>query len=143
MIDFRNIESYPDPTPFQAMANIEKESKKQKYMPIVYICSKFRGDVEVNSQLTRQYSRFAIENGCIPIAPHLLYPQFLDDGNPEERELGKFCGIVLLSHVKEVWVFGDELSEGMKEEIKFAESRNKPVRYFTTDFTEREEPLWV
>ena len=32
----------------------------------------------------------------IPFAPHLLYPQVLDDGDPDERALGLFFGLVWL-----------------------------------------------
>ncbi len=142
MNDYHNSECYPDPTPFHALANIENDSKKHRYRPIVYICSKFRGDLENNIECARKYCRFAIDSGYIPIAPHLLYPQFLDDDSPAEREIGKFCGIVLLSHVKEVWVFGDEFSEGMEEELKFAKSRNKQIRYFTDDLKEKGGRLW-
>ena len=36
---------------------------------------------------------FAVDAGYIPIAPHLLFPQFLDDNKPKERELGLFSGM--------------------------------------------------
>lgn len=35
----------------------------------------------------RKFCRFALDIGAIPLAPHLLYPQFMDDENPEERYL--------------------------------------------------------
>ena len=34
------------------------------------------------------YSRMACEEGHLPIAPHLLFPQFLNEGIEEERRLG-------------------------------------------------------
>ena len=73
----------------------------------------------------------AVERGCIPIAPHLLFPQFLDDSLEEERELGMFMGLVLLTKCKELWAFGEYVSEGMEQEIRKAEARNLPVRRFT------------
>ena len=41
--------------------------------PLVYICSPFSGDIEGNTKKAREYSRFAVDQGAIPLAPHLLY----------------------------------------------------------------------
>ena len=46
----------------------------------VFICSPFRGDMEGNSKKAAAYSRMACEQGFLPIAPHLLFPQFLNEG---------------------------------------------------------------
>ena len=74
--------------------------------------------------------------GYIPIAPHLLFPQFLDDDNPEERELGLFFGNALMSKCSEVWVFGSRISSGMESEIKRAKWKNHCLRYFTEECQE-------
>ena len=42
----------------------------------------YAGDVTANVENARRYSRFAVDAGYIPIAPHLLFPQFLNDDNP-------------------------------------------------------------
>ena len=90
--DYRNSEGYPDPTAGEALSRIATNEKQslRAFRPIVYICSPFSGDVETNVRSARRYSRFAVDKGYIPIAPHLLFPQFLDDNKPEERELGLF-----------------------------------------------------
>ncbi len=46
----------------------------------VFICSPFRGDMEGNARKAAAYSRMACEEGHLPIAPHLLFPQFLNEG---------------------------------------------------------------
>lgn len=51
--------------------------------PIVYICSPYTGDIKANVENARRYCRFAADTGYIPMAPHLLFPQFLDDANPK------------------------------------------------------------
>ena len=53
--------------------------------PIVYICSPYSGDVEKNTEAARRYCRYAADRGFIPLAPHLLFPQFLSEET--EREL--------------------------------------------------------
>ena len=80
----------------------------------------------------RRYSRFAVDAGYIPIAPHLLFPQFLSDDNPKERQLGLFFGNALMSKCSEVWVFGEYISFGMEAEIRRAKWKNYRLRYFTT-----------
>jgi hypothetical protein len=136
-IDKRNSEGYPDPTAYEALSLIEKEERALRaFRPIVYICSPYAGDIEKNVKAARVYSRFAVDRGFIPIAPHLLFPQFMDDTNPQERELGLFFGNALMSKCSEVWVFGSVISPGMQAEIKRARWKNYRLRYFTEDLKE-------
>lgn len=102
----------------------------------MYICSPYAGDIHKNVQAARDYSRFAVDAGYIPIAPHLLFPQFLNDANPKERQLGLFFGNALMSKCSEVWVFGERITEGMAAEIRRAKWKNYRLRYFTEDFKE-------
>lgn len=74
--------------------------------------------------------------GCIPIAPHLLFPQFLNDNDPKERELGLFFGNAIMSKCSEIWVFGSHISPGMEAEIKRAKWKNYRLRYFTENLEE-------
>jgi hypothetical protein len=136
-IDKYNSEHYYDPTAYEALSNIEKEEREvQAYRPIVYICSPYSGNAEQNTKAARNYCRFAVDMGYIPIAPHLLYPQFLNDTNLNERRLGLFFGIVLLSKCAEVWVFGRTISSGMEAEIKRAKWKNYHLRYFNENCEE-------
>ena len=126
---FRNSEGYADPTAGAACAKIAYE-EKQRYRKLVYICSPYAGDIDGNTAKARRYSRFAVKQGYVPVAPHLLYPQFLKDADGE-REIGLKCGIALLHRCQEMWVFGTVISPGMKAEI--SEASRKPnliVRYF-------------
>ena len=129
-LDYQNGEGYPDPTAGEALANIQNSEKQalRAFRPIVYICSPYSGDVEGNVAAARRYCRFTVEQGYIPIAPHLLFPQFLDDTNPPERELGLFFGNALMSKCSEVWVFGSRISSGMESEIKRANWKNHCLR---------------
>ena len=128
-----NSEGYHDPTTYEALSNIRKEEKaaKRAYRPLVYICSLFAGDRDINTEKARHYCRFAVRNACIPLAPHLLFPQFMDDAVPVERSLAMFMGMVLLGRCEQVWVFGSAISAGMAAEIEKAEKRDMVIRYFT------------
>lgn len=130
-IDQYNAEGYHDPTAYAALSHVEKEEKKAAHRPLVFICSPFAGDMEGNTKRAREYSRFAVSKDCIPIAPHLLFPQFLEETDPAGRELGISFGLVLQSMCREMWVFGDTVSKGMAVEIEKAGERGIPIRYFT------------
>ena len=136
-----NSEGYYDPTTYEALSavgKLEKEAMaaKHAYRPLVYICSPFSGDTDGNTQKARRYCRFAVRNGCIPLAPHLLFPQFMDDTKPTERNLALFMDIVLLGKCDQLWVFGKEISAGMAAEIGKAEKKNMTIRYFTEELKE-------
>lgn len=118
-----NHEGYFDPTAYEALKNIEKEKK------LVFICSPYAGDIEINTRRAKRYGRYAVTKKQIPIVPHLMYPQFLDEDNLEERELGLEMGLKLLSKCQELWVFGERVSSGMAAEIEKAERMKIPIRY--------------
>lgn len=128
-----NSEGYYDPTTYEAMTNIEREVKKKPYRPLVFICSPFAGDVPRNTQRTRDFCKFAVDMGAIPLAPHLLYPQFMDDTNKEQRSLGLFFGFVLMGKCDELWVCGGQISKGMKMEIMKARLRGLPIKFINME----------
>lgn len=120
-----NSECYYDPTAYAALTAVENEERAVKaYRPIVYICSPYSGDVEVNIANARRYCRFAVDAGYIPIAPHLLFPQFLNDGDRLERMLGLHCGNALMSKCAEVWVFGKQSPTVWLRRLSTQDERN-------------------
>jgi len=136
-VDKKNSEGYPDPTAYEALSNIKKAEKAFK--PIVYICSPYAGDVERNSEKAKRYSRFAVfERNAIAFAPHLLLPLYLSDDDPEERELALFMALVFLGKCNELWVFGENITNGMQREINKAKRRHMSIRYFTEDMEDIE-----
>ena len=72
---------------------MRNDTNEKPFRPLVYICSPFSGDVGGNMERTRQFCRFALEHGQIPLAPHLMFPQFVNDEDPEERNLALFMDI--------------------------------------------------
>jgi hypothetical protein len=99
-------------------------------MKLVFICSPYQGDIEVNTIRARRYCFFAYSQGVVPFAPHLLFTQFLDENISKEREAGIQLGLEILEKCDEIWIFGNLLSEGMKKELYSAITRRKPIRYF-------------
>ena len=139
-IDKYNAEGYDDPTIYNALTNIHRDEmaadKKAAYRPLVYICSHYAGDTVRNVANARKYSRFAFEQKAIPIAAHLLFPQFMDDDKSAERQAAMHFNYVLLGKCEELWVFGDTISDGMAHEIGIAKKRRQKIRYFSDECKE-------
>lgn len=141
-IDKKNSKRYIDMISYEALINITRDKaadKKAAYLPLVYVCSPYAGDVENNVTNAKRYSRFAIENHAIPVTPHLLYPQFMNDEDESEREMAMHFNYVLLGKCSEVWIFGGVISRGMDREIALAKKRKMKLRWFTQDLKEVRE----
>ena len=113
-------------SPFVATAKDKDEKKKET------IC---------NIQMARAASLYAVMEGAIPYTPHLYFPQFLDDDEPECRELGRLLGLMWLQECDELWVIGRRISDGMKKEIEMAKKIDIPVQYYVTRRTREERIL--
>lgn len=109
--------------------------------PTVYICSPLRpvstgpilraNELIDNLKLAKDTCTFAALRGCDPVAPHLFYPQFLDDNDPTERALGMELGLKALRSCDELWIISPRISSGMSAEIKEAQKCGIPVLVFT------------
>ncbi len=142
-VNKRNSEGYYDPTAYEALTKVIQETegintpvRNSRFRPLVYICSPYAGDIERNCEYAKNYCRYAVRTGHLPIAPHIYFTQFMDDSNPTERSTAMFMDLVLLSKCHELWVFGNRLSEGMSIEISNARERGKTIRYFTENCEE-------
>lgn len=133
-ISKKNAEGYLDPTSFKALQSVQRT--EFGYRPLVYICSPYSGDVESNVELARDFSAFAVGQRVIPLTPHLLYPQFLNDDDPDECELAMFFNRILLTKCEEMWVYTGHVSHGMRAEIDWARELELPIHYFNADFQE-------
>ncbi len=133
---YKNSEGYADPTAGSAMSRIMKEyrqKQKQRYADKnrrkIYVASKYAGNVDANVAAAIGYCRRVIDEGYMPVASHLLYPQILNDSDSKERDLGLLFGLALLRMCDEVWVFGT-VSPGVAQEIEEAKRLKKKIRYF-------------
>lgn len=95
---------------------------------LVYIASPYAGDVEGNVAFAKAACRYAAAKGYTPVAVHLMYPQFLDDRVPKEREAGLKMGRRVLAACEEIWLCGERMSAGMKAEEAEAKRLGIPIR---------------
>lgn len=137
-----NNDGYIDTTVYQALTNTSREERlaaaKTVHRPLVYVCSPYAGDIENNVSNARKYARFTVEQNGIPVVPHLMYPQFMNDKNANDRELAGHFNYVLLGKCDELWVFGGVISKGMSHEIGVATKRRMKTRWFNGKLEEVE-----
>ncbi len=96
-------------------------------MKMVYIASPLRGDYDTNIKNAVEYCRIATEFGIMPMAPHIIFSQWCNDTIPEQREQGLKLGLELLSRADELWVMGNQISQGMHGEISYAIKHKIPI----------------
>lgn len=99
-------------------------------MQKVFICSPYRGDIQENTKTARDFGRLAAKCGYVPVIPHLVFPQFLDDNDAEERILGITLGSELLKVCDMMWVVGSKVTKGMQFELETAKKLKLPVRLY-------------
>ena len=100
----------------------------------IFICSPYQGNIEENKKKAVTYARITVMSGDIPIVPHLYFPAFLDEKIPNERMTGIAMGLELMDMCDEVYVFGFDITEGMKFELEHAREMKKPVRLYDRNF---------
>lgn len=122
-MDPRNREGYLDPTPYLALSG----GLARRWYKVVYICFPSTGNAEEDTGIARRYCRYAFEAECTPLAPHLMFSQFMDGFDPHEKKVASKFGIILLSKCAELWWFGDRISPSMVGEIGYANRKRVPV----------------
>ena len=104
-------------------------------MKRIFVCSPFQGKQE-NLEKAKLYCKYVMQEGHAPFAPHLFYPQFLDEADPDSREKGIWAGIAYLRTCDEVWVFGETANSpptpGMSKELEAAKILGVPIVRCTT-----------
>ena len=99
---------------------------------LAFICSRYAGDtdldVERNVMRARALCRMAVDDGYTPIAPHLLYPQFMSEKT--ERDLGIEMGLQLLELCDIMFIDAARIiSGGMQAEIEYAKAWDAEQRW--------------
>ena len=102
--------------------------------PVVYICSPFSGDHIAGTENAKRYSRYAVDAGAIPFAPHLLLPMYMKEDS--ERGQALYMDMVFLRRCDELWIFGENITSGMQAEIDQARKLGMKIRYFSENFKE-------
>ena len=140
------------PIPQRKETRIMKDGNQMKAkLKKVFVCSPFRGigDTEEaakenyrhNISMAKAVCRYISNKGAVPYCPHLYFPRFLLDSEPDEREMGMLMGQTWLAQCSELWVIGRRITEGMAREIAKAEEWGIPVKRYVMKRTPEERLL--
>jgi hypothetical protein len=113
--------------------NIDTVGGVEANRRVVFICHPMRGNVKDNTERVREICKLACHMGIVPFAPHLCFASFLKDQVPNERSLALAFDLEMLRRCDEVWVFGTDLTEGMRGEVQFAQWMGIPIRRVELD----------
>ena len=95
----------------------------------VYICAPFDGRDTRSREKLWWYCQFAVEHGCIPVAPDMYYPEFMHlEFSKHQKELARHFAIRDVSICQEIWAFGDKLTQDIKRKLQVAVSLGINVR---------------
>lgn len=104
----------------------------------IFVCSPYRPTSRLEADREREMRenvkraklacRILVKLGYLPLAPHLYFTRFLEDSDEKEREEGIRLGLRWLELSDELWVFGEQITDGMSREISYARKLGIPVR---------------
>jgi hypothetical protein len=85
-----------------------------------YVCAPYNAAREFPSEKTKEYCRTLLELGYLPVAPNMMFSQFMKDTVPQEREARRGMAQSLLRRCRVLVVCSDEITEEMETEIMLA-----------------------
>lgn len=110
---------------------ILKYNYKHDEKKIVYIAHPISGNIKGNiEKLLNIIKDINLNyNNTIPFAPYIADVLALDDNDIKQREIGISNNVSYFKSgiIKEVWVYGDYISNGVFHEIELAKKLNIPV----------------
>ena len=102
-------------------------------MDKVFICSPYRDNPEENLKKAITYCKMADIYCMLPIAPHVYFTRVFPEESWRARFIGRSWGKDLMQYCTEIWIFCDELTEGMIEEIAQAKKLGLKMKFFNTE----------
>lgn len=95
----------------------------------VYICHYYGKDPETSFKEVARICKEIVENepNVLPMGPQIYFNHFISENGYREYIMDMCLNMVV--RCDELWVYGDEISSGMAEEISLALYKEIPVVY--------------
>ena len=91
----------------------------------IYVCAPLGEELKKELEDAAKYYEFTLQSECVPVGPHAL-SKMLGCKNKAEIKQMRQAGMSLIWFCDEIWVFGEQVTESMQEEICFG--RNMKIR---------------
>ena len=92
----------------------------------IYVCAPLEA-VPQELKNSKSYYAYVLKKDCVPVGPHAYAVMFGIRNEAEKKEMHR-AGMSLLWFCDEVWVFGEELTEEMQEELQFCRNMKLKTR---------------
>jgi len=93
----------------------------------VYICAPFDGKDTRSNEKLWWYGKIAVNYGAVPMIPNYYYPHFYYE---EDKFFTDQIAKDDMGRCWEMWVFGEEITEQMETELRWAEELGLTIRFF-------------
>ncbi len=105
------------------------KKRKNNVKKVVFIGHAISGDVKGNVEKIFKICKKIHNKQVIPCVPYLASLRYLEDEVKQDREMGIQSNLECFRRrfVDELWLFGDRISNGMKQEIALALKMKIPV----------------
>lgn len=102
---------------------------------VVFIAHPIRGDIKANIESVLDILRKNHTKETLPFAPYITALQYLDDNVSEQRDLGIAVNKEFFTRkaIDELWLCGEYISSGMKEEVAWSLENGIPVKCYNKD----------
>ena len=91
----------------------------------IYVSAPLGEDWDEDIENAAKYYEFTLQSECVPVGPHAYATMFGVNEASEIKRLRQ-AGMSLIWFCDEIWVFGEQITESMQEEISFG--RNMKIR---------------
>lgn len=96
----------------------------------VVVESPYAGDIEKNTAYAKAACKDCMRQGEVPFASHLFFPQFLDESNPVERDIGIAAGYCFWKEFDKIVFYIDNgISPGMSKALERSILEKKPYEF--------------
>ena len=91
----------------------------------IYVSAPLGKDWDEDIENAAKYYEFTLQSECVPVGPH-AYATMFGVNEASEIKCLRQAGMSLIWFCDEIWVFGEQITESMQEEISFG--RNMKIR---------------
>lgn len=105
-----------------------KKRQERRHMMSAYICHPYSNDPELNIRRVRKLCQMLhskLEEKILFLAPQIYLGQFISESY--ERDIAMEMCLTMLSHCSIMFIWGRDLTPGMREEVNFCSTQEISV----------------
>lgn len=109
------------------MIDVRKRKGRSYMKKKIYVCAPFGENLQEEIEEAKLYYEHVLKQGGVPVGPH-AYAVMLGSGTEQKKKQMRQAGMSLLWFCDEVWVFGENQTENMQEELCFCRNMKLKIK---------------